>query len=71
MPPSPCWVSSSFKTYCILFSPWKTCRPSNVCADPQGFAYVEFLEVDAVQSATLLDGSELRGREIKVCEDIL
>jgi polyadenylate-binding protein 2 len=32
----------------------------------KGFAYVEFLEVDAVQSATLLDGSELRGREIKV-----
>ncbi len=32
----------------------------------QGFAYVEFLEADAVNSATLLDGSELRAREIKV-----
>jgi polyadenylate-binding protein 2 len=32
----------------------------------KGFAYVEFLEADAVNSATLLDGSELRGREIKV-----
>ena len=27
---------------------------------------MEFLEADAVNSATLLDGSELRGREIKV-----
>ncbi len=33
---------------------------------PQGFAYVEFLEVDAVQNAVLLDNSELRGRQIKV-----
>lgn len=32
----------------------------------QGFAYVEFLEADAVTSAALLDGTELRGREIKV-----
>lgn len=33
----------------------------------QGFAYVEFLEVDAVQNAMLLDNSELRARQIKVC----
>mmetsp|Transcript_2101 Transcript_2101/g.6262 ORF Transcript_2101/g.6262 Transcript_2101/m.6262 type:complete len:212 (-) Transcript_2101:234-869(-) len=32
----------------------------------KGFAYVEFLEADAVTSAALLDGTELRGREIKV-----
>ncbi len=32
----------------------------------QGFAYVEFLEADAVTSAALLDGSDLRGRELKV-----
>ena len=32
----------------------------------QGFAYLEFLEVDAVNSALLLDGSELHARQIKV-----
>jgi hypothetical protein len=32
----------------------------------QGFAYVEFLEVDAVSNAVLLDNTELRGRQIKV-----
>jgi polyadenylate-binding protein 2 len=34
--------------------------------NPKGFAYVEFLEPDAVHNAILLDGSELRGRKIKV-----
>lgn len=34
----------------------------------QGFAYVEFLEVDAVQSAVMLNDSELRGRQIKVTQ---
>lgn len=33
----------------------------------QGFAYIEFLETDAVETALLLDNSELRGRNIKVC----
>jgi RNA recognition motif-containing protein len=33
----------------------------------QGFAYVEFLEADAVEAAVLLNDSELRGRQIKVC----
>ena len=33
----------------------------------QGFAYLEFLEADAINSALLLDGSELHGRQIKVC----
>eukprot|EP00983_Pelagomonas_calceolata_P007020 228559-Pelagomonas_calceolata.AAC.1 len=33
---------------------------------PQGFAYVEFLEPEAVNNAMLLDGTELRGRHIKV-----
>jgi polyadenylate-binding protein 2 len=34
--------------------------------NPKGFAYVEFLEVDAVEAACLLEGSELRGRQLKV-----
>ncbi len=33
---------------------------------PQGYAYVEFLEVDAVGNALLLDNTELRGRNLKV-----
>ena len=35
---------------------------------PKGFAYVEFVEVDAVQNALLLNESELHGRQIKVLE---
>ena len=31
-----------------------------------GFAYVEFVEVDAVQNALLLNESELHGRQLKV-----
>lgn len=39
---------------------------------PKGFAYVEFLEVEAVQEAVKLNESELHGRQIKVrCEFIL
>ncbi|KAG6500003.1 hypothetical protein ZIOFF_039817 [Zingiber officinale] len=34
---------------------------------PKGFAYVEFLEVEAVQEAFWLHESELHGRPIKVC----
>lgn len=34
--------------------------------NPKGFAYVEFLEPEAVQHALLLDGSDLHGRTIKV-----
>lgn len=34
--------------------------------NPKGFAYIEFLEADAVANACLLDGSELRNRAIKV-----
>ncbi|XP_019441077.1 PREDICTED: polyadenylate-binding protein 2-like isoform X2 [Lupinus angustifolius] len=33
---------------------------------PKGFAYVEFVEVDAVQNAILLNESELHGRQLKV-----
>ncbi|XP_077212949.1 polyadenylate-binding protein 2-like isoform X1 [Tasmannia lanceolata] len=33
---------------------------------PKGFAYVEFLEVEAVQEAILLNESELHGRQLKV-----
>ncbi|RZC69261.1 hypothetical protein C5167_032356 [Papaver somniferum] len=33
---------------------------------PKGFAYVEFVEVDAVQNALLLNESELHGRQLKV-----
>eukprot|EP00894_Picocystis_sp_ML_P001386 jgi/Pico_ML_1/51903/g367.t1 len=34
--------------------------------NPKGFAYIEFLEVDAVPNALLLSESELKGRSIKV-----
>ena len=33
---------------------------------PKGFAYVEFVEVDAVQNSLLLNESELHGRQLKV-----
>ncbi|XP_061365426.1 polyadenylate-binding protein 2-like isoform X2 [Gastrolobium bilobum] len=33
---------------------------------PKGYAYVEFLEVDAVQEALSLNESELHGRQLKV-----
>ncbi|KAL2902114.1 Polyadenylate-binding protein 2 [Bienertia sinuspersici] len=33
---------------------------------PKGFAYVEFVEVEAVQHALLLNESELHGRQLKV-----
>ncbi|XP_024360095.1 polyadenylate-binding protein 2 isoform X2 [Physcomitrium patens] len=33
---------------------------------PKGFAYVEFLEVEAVQNAILLNESELHNRQLKV-----
>lgn len=33
---------------------------------PKGFAYVEFLELEAVQNAILLNESELHGRPLKV-----
>ncbi|KAF5838451.1 polyadenylate-binding protein 2-like protein [Dunaliella salina] len=36
--------------------------------NPKGFAYVEFLEPEAVNNAMLLDGTELRGRHIKVSQ---
>jgi polyadenylate-binding protein 2 len=34
---------------------------------PKGFAYVEFVETEAVQEALLLTESELHGRQLKVC----
>lgn len=34
--------------------------------NPKAFAYVEFLEVDAVGNAILLDNTELHGRSIRV-----
>lgn len=33
---------------------------------PKGFAYVEFLEQEAVQEALLLNETELHGRQLKV-----
>ncbi|XP_010536563.1 PREDICTED: polyadenylate-binding protein 1 [Tarenaya hassleriana] len=33
---------------------------------PKGFAYVEFVEVEAVQNALVLNESELHGRQLKV-----
>ncbi|KAM0904639.1 hypothetical protein ACQ4PT_017897 [Festuca glaucescens] len=34
---------------------------------PKGYAYVEFLEVEAVQNALLLNDTELHERRLKVC----
>lgn len=34
--------------------------------NPKGYAYVEFLEADAVEAACLLEDSELKGRKLKV-----
>lgn len=34
--------------------------------NPKGYAYIEFLEPDAVEAACLLEETELRGRKIKV-----
>uniref|UniRef100_A0A7S0RJ00 RRM domain-containing protein n=1 Tax=Pyramimonas obovata TaxID=1411642 RepID=A0A7S0RJ00_9CHLO len=34
--------------------------------NPKGFAYLEFLEVDAVQTAVALNGTELHGRPLKI-----
>lgn len=34
--------------------------------NPKGFAYIEFLEADAVANACLLEGTDLHGRQIKV-----
>ncbi|GER31958.1 polyadenylate-binding protein 1 [Striga asiatica] len=34
---------------------------------PKGFAYVEFVEIEAVQNALLLNETELCGRLLKVC----
>ena len=33
---------------------------------PKGFAYVEFVELEAIQNALLLNESELHGRQLKV-----
>ncbi|KAG5616436.1 hypothetical protein H5410_016260, partial [Solanum commersonii] len=33
---------------------------------PKGYAYVEFVEMEAVQNALLLNESELHGRQLKV-----
>lgn len=33
---------------------------------PKGYAYVEFIETEAVQEAILLNESELHGRQLKV-----
>lgn len=33
---------------------------------PKGFAYVEFVELEAVQHALLLNETELHGRQLKV-----
>lgn len=39
---------------------------SDKMGNPKGFAYIEFLEVDAVPNAVQLGDSELRGRKITV-----
>lgn len=37
---------------------------------PKGFAYVEFVEVEAVQEALQLNESELHGRQLKVTRNV-
>ncbi|XP_034681635.1 polyadenylate-binding protein 2-like isoform X3 [Vitis riparia] len=39
---------------------------SNKYGQPKGYAYVEFIETEAVQEALLLNESELHGRQLKV-----
>ncbi|KAK2971785.1 hypothetical protein RJ640_018474, partial [Escallonia rubra] len=39
---------------------------TNKFGQPKGYAYVEFLEPEAVQQALLLSESELHGRQLKV-----
>ncbi|KVH93416.1 Nucleotide-binding, alpha-beta plait [Cynara cardunculus var. scolymus] len=39
---------------------------SNKFGQPKGYAYVEFVEPEAVQEAILLNESELHGRQLKV-----
>nr|GLL23834.1 polyadenylate-binding protein 2-like isoform X2 [Ipomoea trifida] len=39
---------------------------TNKFGQPKGYAYVEFLETEAVQEALLLNESELHGRQLKV-----
>ena len=36
---------------------------------PKGFAYIEFADKDSVQTATALDESLFKGRQIKVCRN--
>ena len=38
---------------------------------PKGFAYVEFVELEAVQNALLLNESELHGRQLKVLTSLV
>lgn len=38
---------------------------------PKGFAYVEFVEVEAIQEALQLNESELHGRQLKVNKSFL
>ncbi|KAI8554836.1 hypothetical protein RHMOL_Rhmol05G0127700 [Rhododendron molle] len=39
---------------------------TNKYGQPKGYAYVEFLEPEAVQEALLLNESELHGRQLKI-----
>lgn len=39
---------------------------TNKYGQPKGYAYVEFLETEAVEQALLLNESELHGRQLKV-----
>ncbi|OIW17892.1 hypothetical protein TanjilG_19861 [Lupinus angustifolius] len=52
------------------FQPCGTVNRVTILTDkfgqPKGFAYVEFVEVEAVQEALLLNESELHGRQLKV-----
>ena len=54
---------SALLTFCF---PPAACVVCSIVFQHQGFAYIEFLEADAVDNAIMLDNSELRGRQIKV-----
>ncbi|KAF7148405.1 hypothetical protein RHSIM_Rhsim03G0156100 [Rhododendron simsii] len=53
---SPCWTYQVFNRVTIL---------TDKFGQPKGFAYVEFVEAEAIQNALLLNESELHGRQLK------
>jgi len=71
---APCAVAEHTSAFCLCASLTATQRRRGSVllrgfvgsTAVQGYAYVEFVETDAVDNAIMLDNSELRGRQIKV-----